>query len=183
MNKIIEDQLVIYQTEEGKVNVEVKVSEDTIWLSLNQIAEVFERDKSVISRHLKNIFKEGELELSSTVAKFATVQFEGERNVERQIEYCNLDAIISVGYRVNSKRAVAFRRWATNILKDYLIKGYNINQDKITQSKIKQLRQTVELLSNTLINQNLVNNIGQELVNLIRSYAKTWDIYLMTMKS
>ncbi|MCZ6902123.1 MAG: virulence protein RhuM/Fic/DOC family protein [Rickettsia endosymbiont of Ixodes persulcatus] len=173
MNKAIESQLVIYQSENGKINVEVKVSEETVWLSLTQVAEVFERDKSVISRHLKNIFKERELEEKAVVAKNATTASDGKTY---QVEYYNLDAIISVGYRVNSKRAIAFRQWATNILKEYLIQGYSINQDKVMQNKIEHLKQTVEFLSNTLINQKLVNNIGQELVSLIRDYTKTWDI-------
>ena len=176
MNKEIESQLVIYQDENGEVNVEVKVVDESVWLSLNQIASLFARDKSVISRHLKNIFKEKELEEKTTVAFFATVQIEGEKSVERRIEYYNLDAIISVGYRVNSKRGIAFRKWATNLLKEYLIKGYNINHDKITQKRLNQLHQTVELLTNTLINQNLVNSTGQELINLIKNYSKTWDI-------
>jgi len=176
MNKETESQLVIYQDENGEVNVEVKIVEETVWLSLNQIAELFARDKSAISRHLKNIFKEGELEENATVAFFATVQIEGERSVERRVEYYNLDAIISVGYRVNSKRGIAFRKWATNLLKEYLIKGYSINQDKITQKKLHNLHQTVELLTNTLINQNLVNSTGQELINLIKIYSKTWEI-------
>ncbi|MFP3012926.1 MAG: RhuM family protein [Rickettsia sp.] len=173
MNKAIESQLVIFHSENGKINVEVRVSEETVWLSLTQIAEVFERDKSVISRHLKNIFKERELEEEAVVAKNATTASDGKIY---QVEYYNLDAIISIGYRVNSKRAIAFRQWATNILKEYLIKGYSINQDKVMQNKIEHLKQTVELLSHTLINQNLVNNIGQELVSLIRNYTKTWDI-------
>ncbi|HJD55413.1 MAG TPA: virulence protein RhuM/Fic/DOC family protein [Rickettsia endosymbiont of Pyrocoelia pectoralis] len=176
MSKEIESQIVIYQDENGEVNVDVKVADETVWLSLNQIAELFARDKSVISRHLKNIFKESELEEKATVAFFATVQIEGEKSVERKIEYYNLDVIISVGYRVNSKRGIAFRKWATNLLKEYLIKGYSINQDKITEKKLNNLQQTIELLTNTLINQNLVNNTGQELINLIRNYSKTWEI-------
>lgn len=176
MNKEMESQIVIYQDENGEVNVEVKIIDETVWLSLNQIVELFARDKSVISRHLKNIFKERELEENATVAFFATVQIEGERRVERQVEYYNLDAIISVGYRVNSRRGIAFRKWATNLLKEYLIKGYSINQDKITQKKLNNLQQAVELLTNTLINQNLVNSTGQELINLIKNYSKTWKI-------
>jgi len=173
MNNAIESQLVIFHSENGKINVEVRVSEETVWLSLTQIAEVFERDKSVISRHLKNIFQEEELDEKAVGAKNATTASDGKIY---QVEYYNLDAIISVGYRVNSKRAIAFRQWSTNILKEYLITGYSINQDKVMQNKIEHLQQTVELLSHTLINQNLVNNIGQELVSLIKNYTKTWDI-------
>ena len=103
--------LVIFKTENDNIHVDVKLDQDTVWLSLNQIAQLFERDKSVISRHFKNIFKEEELEQSATVAKFATVKQEGGHEVQREIEFYNLDAIISVGYRVNSKRGTQFRQW------------------------------------------------------------------------
>jgi hypothetical protein len=114
-------QIDIYKTKEGKIQLEVRFEGETFWLSLNQIANLFQRDKSVISRHLKNIYKEGELKLGATVAKNATVQIEAEREVTKEIEYYNLDAIISVGYRVNSTRATQFRQWATQRLKDYLV--------------------------------------------------------------
>lgn len=171
-------KLVIYQSENGEIKVDVQVQDDTVWLSLNQIATVFERDKSVISRHLANIFKEGELQKTATVALFATVQSEGNRNVERTTEYYNLDVILSVGYRVNSKRGIEFRKWASKILKDYLIQGYSINQDNITQNKLNELQQTIVILTNTLINQNLVTETGKDLLNLIKSYAKTWDLLI-----
>ncbi|WP_341791612.1 RhuM family protein [Rickettsia endosymbiont of Gonocerus acuteangulatus] len=137
INKAAESQLVIYQDENGEVNVEVKIVDETVWLSLNQIATLFTRDKSVISRHLKNIFKEEELEEKAAIAFFATTAADRKTY---QVEYYNLDAIISVGYRVNSKRGIAFRKWATNLLKEYLIKGYNINHDKITQKRLNQLK-------------------------------------------
>lgn len=178
MNKIQDNQLIIYQTENGEIKVDVQIHDETIWLSLNQIAQVFERDKSVIAKHFKNIFREGELTRSATVANFATVQIEGEREVERKVEYYNLDAILSVGYRVNSKRGVEFRKWASKILKDYLIYDYSINQDKVVQDKLVQLKQTVELLSATLINQNLVTDTGKELLSLIKAYTKTWDMLI-----
>ncbi len=127
------NQVIIYQTKDGKTHIDVKVGGETVWLSLLQMVELFERDKSVISRHLNNIFKEGELEKNATVAKFATVQLEGTRQVSREIEFFNLDAIISVGYRVNSKNGVRFRQWATQKLKDYLVQGYSLNHQKITQ--------------------------------------------------
>jgi DNA ligase (NAD+) len=174
MNK--EDEVVIYKDVDGKTKVDVKLHEETAWLSLNQLANLFERDKSVISRHIKNILTEEELEQTTTVAKFATVQIEGDKHVERQIDYYNLDMIISVGYRVNSKRAIEFRRWATGVLKDYLLKGYSINHKKIMEKELEELKSTVLLLSNTLVNQNLVNETGIELLSLIKSYTKTWDI-------
>ena len=174
--KMQDNQLVIYQIENGEIRIEVQICNESVWLSLNQMANIFERDKSVISKHLKNIFQTEELDRHSTVAKFAIVQQEGEREIKRWVEYYNLDAILSVGYRVNSKRGIQFRQWASKILKDYLIQGYSVNKDKVIQDRLDQLRQTVELLSTTLINQNLVNDVGIELVNLIKAYTKTWDM-------
>ena len=120
-------EIALYRTKDGRTAVDVRLEKDTLWLSLNQIASLFDRDKSVVSRHLRNIFETKELNHNSTVAFFATVQNEGGRHVERNVEYFNLDAIISVGYRVNSKRGTQFRVWATNILKDHLLKGYTLN--------------------------------------------------------
>jgi len=115
---------------------------------------------------------------NATVAFFATVQPEGERYIERKIEYFNLDAILSVGYRVNSKQGTQFRRWASNILQNNLLKGYSINQQKLTVEKISELEQTIELLSQTLINQSLVTDLGSHVINLVRRYAKTWSTLL-----
>jgi hypothetical protein len=123
----MKNEIIFYQPGDLAEHIEVKIEDDTVWLTLNQIAQLFNRDKSVISRHLKNIYKEGELIQEATVAKNATVQIESGRTVKREIEYYNLDVIISVGYRVNSKQGTQFRIWATNILRDYLLKGYTIN--------------------------------------------------------
>lgn len=172
------DQIIIYKDKNGQISVDVVLRDEMVWLNLTQLSELFVRDKSVISRHIKNILKEQELSEVSTVAKFATVQAEGGKSVTRQLEYYNLDMIISVGYRVNSRKAVEFRKWASNILKDYLIKGYSVNYKKIMRKELEELKQTVLLLSNTLLNQNLVNETGSELLNLIRTYTKTWDILL-----
>ena len=116
-------QFLLYQTPDGESKIEVKLQDDTVWLSLDQMAELFQRNKSTISRHIKNVLEEGELLANSTIANFATVQNEGKRHVERQITYYNLDMIISVGYRVHSYRGVQFRIWATKVLKDYIVKG------------------------------------------------------------
>ena len=102
--------IIIFKTENGKISLDVKLNQETVWLTLNQLCQLFERDKSVISRHLKNIFEEGELKSDSTIANFATVQLEGGHKVQRNIVHYNLDAIISVGYRVNSKRGTQFRQ-------------------------------------------------------------------------
>src|SRR3989344_5078577 len=116
-NKKGQKNIVIYQAKNGAIEFRGDFEHETVWATLDQIADVFGRDKSVISRHLKNIYKEGELDVRATVAKNATVQIEGKRHVERVIEYYNLDAIISVGYRVNSKTATHFRQWATKTLR------------------------------------------------------------------
>ena len=126
-------EVVIYEDPAHGVRVDVRLEQDTLWLNLNQIAELFGRDKSVISRHLRNVFREGELDRESTVAKFATVQQEGGRTVTRQIEHFNLDAILSVGYRVNSKRGTQFRIWATQVLRDHLLRGYTVNARRLEQ--------------------------------------------------
>ena len=112
----MDTNIIIYTTEDGLTKVETKFDNDTVWLSLDQMSELFQRDKSTISRHIKNVFEEGELDKSSTVANFATVRNEGKRSVERSIDYYNLDVIISVGYRVKSQRGVQFRIWASEII-------------------------------------------------------------------
>lgn len=119
--------ILMYQTVDGKTAIEVMLSNDTVWLTIDKMAELFQRNKSTISRHIKNILECGELAADSVVAFFATVQKEGKRNVEREIVYYNLDMIISVGYRVNSIRGVQFRMWATSVLREYLIKGFAMN--------------------------------------------------------
>lgn len=128
MNK---GEVIIYRSADGLAELSVQLEDDTVWLSLNQMAELFDRDKSTISRHIKNIYAEGELDESSTVAKFATVQSEGERTVSREVEYYNLDVIISVGYRVKSMRGTHFRIWAMKVLKEYIIKGFALNDDRL----------------------------------------------------
>lgn len=170
--------VVIYESADGTSKVDVRVLDETVYLSLNQMVEIFERDKSVISRHLKNIFAEHELDRDSTVAFFATVQEEGGHSVTRQIEYFNLDVILSVGYRVNSKRGIQFRRWASSVLKDYLIKGYSLNKEKLVEAKVKELQSAIDLISKTLVNNELVTSAGEGLLEIIRSYSKTWDLLI-----
>ena len=124
------DNMLIYQSEDGKIKIDVRFEGETAWLSLEQMSMLFGRDKSTISRHIKNVFEEGELNLNSTVAKFATVQIEGGRTVERSIDYYNLDVIISVGYRVKSQQGTQFRIWATQRLREYIIKGFALNDER-----------------------------------------------------
>lgn len=123
-----DESIVVYKSNDGVVQLEVQLANETVWLTLNQLSLLFDRDKSVISRHIHNVFKEGELQYEATVAKNATVQNESGRQVVRQIEYYNLDVIISVGYRVKSFRGTQFRQWASRVLKEYLLRGYSVNQ-------------------------------------------------------
>ncbi|WP_315367742.1 virulence RhuM family protein [Prevotella koreensis] len=124
------DNMLIYQSEDGKIKIDVRFENETVWLSLDQMATLFGRDKSTISRHIKNVFEEGELPNEATVANFATVQVEGNREVVRNIDYYNLDVIISVGYRVKSQQGTQFRIWATQRLKEYIIKGFTLNDER-----------------------------------------------------
>ncbi len=173
-------EIIIYKAQEGS-EIQVRFEGDTFWATLQQIADFFGRDKSVISRHLSTIFKEGELEQRPTVAKNATVQSEGGRAVERQIEYYNLDAIISVGYRVSSKVATKFRVWATQRLRDYLLQGYAVNKYRLDQlkqehnSQLKELQQTVKLFQN-VIEARRTEGYEKEFLNIIVDYANTWTV-------
>lgn len=127
-------EIFLYQTEDGQTRLETRMTGDTVWLSLGQMSALFQRDKSVISRHIRNIFEEGELPPVATVAKFATVQTEGAKSVSRDIEYYNLDVVISVGYRVKSHRGVQFRIWATQRLREYLVKGFTLDDERLKRA-------------------------------------------------
>ena len=126
-------EFLFYQTDDGRTRLEVRVQDETVWLSLNQMADLFQRDKSVISRHISNVFDEGELRREATVAKYATVQTEGGKQVTREIEFFNLDVIISVGYRVKSQRGTQFRIWATQRLREYIVKGFAMDDERLKQ--------------------------------------------------
>lgn len=160
-------ELVIFKAQDGNIKLDVNIDKDTVWLSLEQMSDLFERDKSTISRHIKNVFKEGELSENSTVAKFATVQNEGNRNVERMIENYNLDVIISVGYRVKSKRGVEFRKWANSILKDYILKGYALNNNRINE-----LGEVIRIMKRAKSNQIESN----QLLDVIEKYTLALDL-------
>ena len=169
--------IAIYQ-KAGLPTVEINLAEDTIWLTLNQICDIFQRDKSVISRHFSNIYNTGELVKSTTVANFATVQIEGGRKVNRNLEYYNLDAIISVGYRVNSKSATQFRIWATNTLRDHLVKGYTINEKRLKQQaqKYEELKNSVKLLENVLALDEITQEQARGIIEVVTDYAYALDI-------
>jgi prophage maintenance system killer protein len=173
MKNPINGEIILFQSPDGKAELDVRLKGETLWLNLNQLSRLFERDKSVISRHLGNVFKTGELNKEATVAFFATVQDEGGRQVERHIEYFNLDAIISVGYRVNSKRGTQFRIWATNVLREHLVRGFTLNEKRLRnqEQKLVDLRRTVGLLEQTLAHQAIGLDEAKGLLNVITDYA------------
>ena len=152
-----ESKIVIYQTDDGRTQIDVRLENDTVWLTQAQMVELFQTTKQNVSLHVGNVFKEGELEQESTVKEYLTVQKEGLREVARKVKYYNLDVIISVGYRVKSKRGTAFRIWARNVLKDFLVKGYAVNE-RMRKDQIGELRQLVGMLGRTIQNQPLLSN-------------------------
>ena len=142
--KNLDNQMILFRTDDNKISVDVRFDDETAWLTLDQMAELFERDKSTISRHIKNVFTEGELTETATVAKFATVQTEGARKVERQIDYYNLDVIISVGYRVKSLRGTQFRQWATKRLNEYIRKGFTLDDERLKNGGGRYFRELLQ---------------------------------------
>lgn len=176
--KSTKGEILIYKTIDGETQLDVKLEEETVWLTLNQISLLLLKDKSVISRHISNIFKEKELDSFSTVAKIATVQIEGKREIERVLEYYNLDVIISVGYRVKSKRGTQFRIWANRILKDYLVKGYSLNEKRLKEQseKIKELETTLEIFSNVAENYKLEKDEFSGILKVVSDYTRALDL-------
>ena len=171
----MDNQIIIYQTEDGQTKVDVRMENETVWLTQAQMAELFQTDRTSIVRHINNIYKVEELERESTCAKIAQVQMEGHRTVTRQIPYFNLDMIISVGYRVNAKRGVQFRRWASKILKEYLVKGYAVN-DRLRRDQLGELRQLVQLVGRTLQNRDITASAdGQALFDVVVDYTYALD--------
>jgi len=167
-------EIILYQTADGQATLDVKFEKETVWLSLNQMAGLFQRDKSVISRHLSNVFKSRELNRDSVVAKFATTAADGKTY---KVDYFNLDAIISVGYRVNSIRGTQFRIWATNTLKDHLIRGYTLNERRLSELGLAEAEQTIRLLARTLDRHDLITAEGRDILVVITDYAKSWRLF------
>lgn len=165
----------IYTAKDGKAQIEVRFENETVWLSLNQLAQLFGRDKSVISRHLKRIFEDRELSRKSVVAKNATTAADGKTY---EVEYFNLDAIISVGYRVNSKQGTQFRQWATQRLRDYLVKGYAINEKRLkaSQQQLTDLKKSLSLLENVVKQKQLSTDEAVGLLKVVAAYSHALDL-------
>lgn len=171
----LNNKIVIYQSEDGKTQLDVKLEGETVWLSQSQMSELFQTDRTVINRHIKNIYKSGELDEKATCAKNAQVRLEGNRTVTRNIPYYNLDVIISVGYRVNSIRGTRFRQWANSVLKQYLIKGYAVNE-QIRKQQIVELRQLVQVMGRTIQQQPVpVTDESNALFNVVIDYTYALD--------
>jgi len=171
----MENKVIIYQTPDGQTQLDVRLEKETVWLTQAQMAELFQTDRTSIVRHINNIYKSEELDPKSTCAKIAQVQTEGKRQVTRLIPYFDLDMIISVGYRVNSKRGVQFRQWANRVLKQYLIKGYAVNEH-IRQEQISELRQLVQVVGRTLQSKEIANTVeSQDLLNVVVDYTYALD--------
>ena len=164
-------EVVFYRSPDGMVRLEVPLAQETVWLTQQQMAALFQRERSVITKHINNVFKEGELDLKATCAKFAQVQSEGARTVKRDVDHFNLDVVISVGYRVKSKRGTQFRIWATQVLRDHLLKGYSVNQRRLAE-----LQQTVRLVATMAERRDLSGDEATALLQVVGEYSRALDL-------
>lgn len=167
-------KLILFTSADGVVSVDVQMSKDTVWLSQKQIADLFDKERSVITKHIRNTFKDGELEQNQVCAKFAHTAEDGKTY---EVDFYNLDVIISVGYRVKSKRGMEFRRWANAVLKEFLLKGYALNNNILDKTH-NEYQNLLGLLNKTLVNNQLITEQGQNIINLINEYAVTWSSLL-----
>lgn len=174
MNK----QTVVYISKSGAVELDVPLDHETVWLTQKQMAELFGKDVKTVNQHIRHIYEEGELEQNSTISKSEIVQNESGRTVLREIQTYNLDVIISVGYRVKSKEGTQFRKWATSVLRDHLIKGYTVNQNRLAERGLKELEHSLLLIQQTLLNQKLVGDLGKNALKIVTEYAKSWRLLL-----
>lgn len=172
------DKVVIYQSADGEASLDVRLEQETVWLNQKQMAELLDKDTDTIGLHIRNIYKEGELEPDATTEKSSVVQNEGGRKVRRTLKFYNLDVIISVGYRVKSQHGTQFRQWATKVLREHLVQGYTLNQQRLEEQtqKLAEMQQAVELLSRTLEQQQLVNDLGKDVLKVIADYAYALDL-------
>ncbi|MFA6283009.1 MAG: virulence protein RhuM/Fic/DOC family protein [Desulfurivibrionaceae bacterium] len=168
-------EIVLYQAENGKSSLEVHLQDETVWLTQKQISALFETERSVITKHLNNVFRTEELARDSVCANFAHTAADGKTY---QTNYYNLDAIIAVGYRVNAKRGTQFRIWATNVLKQHIVQGYTVNQRRLAEKGLTEMEQAVALLSRTLQRHALVTDEGKAVLEVVSRYAKSWSLLL-----
>ena len=168
-------EVVLYEAPDGEVRLDVRLDRETVWLTQAQMADLFGRERSVVTKHLRNAFAEGELEANSVCANFAHTAADGKTY---RVEHYNLDVIISVGYRVKSAQGTRFRQWATRLLREHLVKGHTLNQKRLAERGLSEARESLELLARTLRNQALVDDTGRAVLDLIVNYADTWRVLL-----
>ncbi len=166
-------ELIVYQADDGRMAVDVRLEDETVWLSRKEMAVLFDRDYKTVAKHINNVFNEGELRKDSVVAKFATTGNDGKIY---QVEYYNLDVIISVGYRVKSQQGTRFRIWATSVLKDHLVKGFTLNQKRLLEKGLGEARQMLELVGNTLKSHEQLSDEAQAVLDIVNAYARTWQL-------
>ena len=170
-NKMLENKIQIYQAENGEIRLKFDEKNETVWANQKQIADIFWVERSVVTKHIRNIYKDWEIDKNSTCAKIAQVQIEGKRQVKREIEYYNLDVILAVWYRVNSAKAIKFRQWASKVLKDYIVKGYALNEKRLIEKKYEDFKKAIENLESLVKGKNIR---ADEILNLIKDFWKTW---------
>lgn len=171
----MDDKIQLYTSADGVARLEIRLERDTLWLNQAQMAELFDKDSDTIGLHLKGIYQSGELEEPATTEECSVVRQEGKRQVRRNIRFYNLDAVISVGYRVNSVKGTQFRIWATSVLKQHLVEGYTMNQRRLQERGI-EFEQAISLLSRTLTQQQLVAPDGEAVLKVISDYARSWSL-------
>ena len=168
-------EVLVYEAADGSARVDVRLDHETVWLTQDQMSQLFGRERSVVTKHIRNVFREGELDPDSVCAKFAHTAADGKTY---QVDHYNLDVVISVGYRVKSAQGTRFRQWATRVLREHLVQGYTFNQTRLAERGLMEARQTLDLLARTLQNQALVDDTGRALLELITAYADTWRLLL-----
>ncbi len=171
-------EVVVYEGPGGEVSVSVRLERETVWLTERQMAEVFQTTRQNVNQHLQAVYLDGELDRTATSKDFLLVRTEGRRRVRRAVAHYNLDAIISVGYRVNSKRAVRFRQWATRTLRELLVRGYVLNERRLAERGLREAKETLDLLARTLRSRSLVSGTGEAVLEIITAYSDTWRLLL-----
>jgi prophage maintenance system killer protein len=171
-------EVVLYQAADGEVQLDVRLERETVWLSQRQMALLFKTSTDNIGLHLKNIYKNGELEETATTEDYSAVQKEGRRGIRRRLKHYNLDAIISVGYRVNTKRGIQFRTWATHKLRDHLLRGYTLNETRLRERGLGEIEQAVGLLARTLTQNALITDEGRAVLEVVQQYTRAWRLLL-----
>ncbi|MCC6728751.1 MAG: virulence protein RhuM/Fic/DOC family protein [Chthonomonadales bacterium] len=171
-------QIVVYEAPGGEVRVDVRLARETVWLSQRQMAEIFDTSTDNVGLHLKNVFGEGELDESATTEDYSVVQTEGRRRVRRSVRHYDLDAVISVGYRVNSRRGTQFRIWATRTLRDHLLRGYTLHERRLAERGLGEIEQAVGLLARTLTTHALVTDEGRAVLDVVQRYSRSWRLLL-----